>query len=107
MIPGQAGHPVLGVEDQHPVIRQVHRWPDDGDLRRTVRQAGRRVREVEFPWLHADLGIRELEMPDQTEQHVGAGADQVAQPDASVGPGHRDEVVDDGVDAAKRVPHLR
>jgi hypothetical protein len=106
MIPGQARHPVLGVEDQHPVFWQIHRRPDDSHLGGAVGQAGSRVGEVEFPWLHGDLGIGGLEVPDQPEQHVGAGSDQVAQPDAPVAPGRRDQIVDGGVHTPKRIVHL-
>ena len=44
-----------------------------------------------------------LEMPDQAEQQVGAGADEITQPDAAVVRGQRDEIVDRGVDSVQRL----
>src|SRR5882757_1950596 len=87
------------------MIRQIHRWPDDGHLRGAIGQSGSGVGEVEFPWLHTDLGIGRLEVADQPEQYVSPGADQIAQSDAAVAPGRRDEVVDGGVHTAKCVVH--
>ena len=65
------------------------------------------IGEVEFPWLNGDFGVSHLEVTDQAEQQVGAGADQVAQPDPAVVRRDRDEVVDGRVDAGQRVAHLR
>ena len=68
---------------------------------------GGRVGEVEFPWLDGDFGVGGLEVPDQPEQQVGAGADQVAQPD----PAMRAESATRSSTAAstprERVAHLR
>ena len=62
VVPRQAGHPVLGVEDQHPVFGQIHRRPDDGHLGGAVGEPGRRIGEVEFPWLDRDFGVGGLEV---------------------------------------------
>jgi hypothetical protein len=107
MIPRQAGHPVLGVEDEHPVFRQIHRRPDDRHLGGAVGQARRRISEVEFPWLQGDFRIGGFEVPHQPEQQVSTGADQIAQPDPAVVRGQVDQVVDRGVDPAQGVANLR
>ena len=77
----QARHPGLGVEHQHPVLGQVDRWPDDRHLGAAVGQARCGVGEVVLDWLDGDLGVGGLEVPDQAEQQVRAGADQVTDPE--------------------------
>ena len=106
VVPWQARHPVLGVEDEHPMLGQVDRRPDDGYFGGAVGKAGRRVGEVEFPWLHGDFGMSRFEVADQAEQQVRSGADEIAEPDPAVVRRDRDEVVDGGVDpvAARRPP---
>ena len=89
------------------MLGQIHGWPDDRDLGAAVGEPGRRIGEVEFPWLNGDFGIRGLEVPHQPEQQVRPGADQVAQPDPPVVRRERDEVVDRIVNATQRVAHLR
>lgn len=81
---------------------QIDGRPDDRHLGGAVGEARRRVREVEFPWFHADFGIGGLEVPDQPEQYVGARADQVAQLDEAVAPRRGDQVGDRGVHGAER-----
>jgi hypothetical protein len=64
MVPWQTGHPVLGIENEHPVLGQIDRRPDDGHLGTAVREARGRIGEVEFPWLHRDFGVGKFEVAD-------------------------------------------
>ena len=94
MVPWQARDPVLRVEQEHPVLGQIDRRPDDGDLGRTVGEACGGIGEIEFPWFHGVVGVGQLEMADQAEQQVRPGPDEIAQPDPAIVRRDRDELVD-------------
>ena len=80
------------------MLRQVDRRPDDGHLGGSVGEAGRGSVKSNSLGSNGDFGVSRFEMADQAEQQVGAGSDEVAQPDAAVVRRDRDEIVDGRVD---------
>ena len=90
------------------MLGQVDRRADDRDLGAAVGEARRGIGEIELDRFDGDLGVGGLEVADQAEQQIGAGADQIADAQhPAPGAREQEQVVDDGLHPRQRLVHLR